>query len=71
MSAVAPLAGLKEGEKVLWYGKRSLVSYLGRIIARVPQEQDSLAWTLLALTTLCLVRGTAINAKDEYLKGQK
>ncbi len=33
MSTVVPQTGLKENEKVLWYGKRSLLSYLGRIIA--------------------------------------
>jgi hypothetical protein len=32
MVAQIPYTGLKEGEKVLWYGRRSLIAYLGRII---------------------------------------
>jgi len=32
MSTRIPYTGLKEGEKLLWYGRRSLISYLGRII---------------------------------------
>ncbi len=32
MSSPIPYTGLKEGEKLLWYGRRSLISYLRRII---------------------------------------
>jgi hypothetical protein len=35
MTAHMPYTGLKEGEKLLWYGRRSLLSYLGRIILAI------------------------------------
>jgi uncharacterized membrane protein YdbT with pleckstrin-like domain len=35
MSAHIPYTGLKEGEKLLWYGRKSLLSYLGRIVLAV------------------------------------
>jgi|FaiFalFF_MnMetaG_3_1042247.scaffolds.fasta_scaffold08100_3 hypothetical protein len=67
MVAQIPYTGLKEGEKVLWYGRRSLIAYLGRIIVALALLTITIVPTIgfiFLLLGLLLIVSAIISARS-------